>query len=139
MGTSIRPQLSVKNKYWIDKHRYYELRHFCLQYPDWKKNCLSLDSLSAKNNDLLLSTKGNGISKPTENAAEARAYYLNRIRIIEQAAKNADADLWPYILKAVTEDLSYNYLKLRLEMPCCKDTYYDRYHKFFYLLSKSRN
>ena len=32
-----RAQLSVKNPCHIPKHRYYELKHFCLQYPDWKK------------------------------------------------------------------------------------------------------
>lgn len=28
MSTTIRPELSEKNQYWIDKHRYYELKHF---------------------------------------------------------------------------------------------------------------
>lgn len=36
MGTTIRPELSEKNPYWIERHRYYELKHFCLQYPIWK-------------------------------------------------------------------------------------------------------
>lgn len=38
MGTTIRPELSEKNPYWIERHRYYELKHFCLQYPIWKKH-----------------------------------------------------------------------------------------------------
>ena len=38
MSTVIRPEISKKNLYWIPKHRYYELKHFCLQYPEWKKN-----------------------------------------------------------------------------------------------------
>jgi hypothetical protein len=58
--------------------------------------------------------------------------------MVEKAAMNADKDLFVYILKAVTEDLSYNYLKSRLEIPCGKDMYYDRYRKFFWLLSKER-
>lgn len=37
MSTAIRPELSKSSKYWIDRHRYYELKHFCLQYPIWKK------------------------------------------------------------------------------------------------------
>lgn len=37
MGTTLRAELSEKNPYWIEKHRYYELKHFCLQYPIWKK------------------------------------------------------------------------------------------------------
>ena len=32
MGTTLRAELSEKNPYWIEKHRYYELKHFCLQY-----------------------------------------------------------------------------------------------------------
>ena len=35
MPTEIRPELSKKNKYWIPKHRYYELKHFVMQYPQW--------------------------------------------------------------------------------------------------------
>lgn len=37
MATVIRAEISEKNKYWIDKHRHYELKHFCLQYPEWKR------------------------------------------------------------------------------------------------------
>lgn len=36
MSTLIRPELSETNRYWIEKHRYYELKHFCLQYPLWR-------------------------------------------------------------------------------------------------------
>lgn len=43
MGTTIRPELSEKNPYWIEKHRYYELKHFCLQYPIWRKAYSVLD------------------------------------------------------------------------------------------------
>ena len=48
MGTTIRPELSEKNPYWIERHRYYELKHFCLQYPIWKKAYAALESLTAK-------------------------------------------------------------------------------------------
>jgi len=43
-----------------------------------------------------------------------------------------------YILKAVTEGLSYTYLRTRMDIPCGKDMYYDRYRKFFWLLSQER-
>ena len=46
MGTTLRAELSEKNPYWIEKHRYYELKHFCLQYPIWKKIYRSLDGFS---------------------------------------------------------------------------------------------
>ena len=47
MATKIRAKLSEKNKYWIDKHRYYELKHFCLQYQMWKKAYKALDEMAS--------------------------------------------------------------------------------------------
>lgn len=52
---------------------------------------------------------------------------------------DADEELYSYILKAVTEGLSYTYLKTALEMPCGRDAYYDRYRRFFWLLDKERD
>ena len=58
--------------------------------------------------------------------------------MIEQVARETDPNLAVYILKGITEELSYDYLKTRLNIPCSKDTYYDRYRKFFWLLNKER-
>ena len=44
----------------------------------------------------------------------------------------------PYILKAVTQGVSYDNLKTRWDMPCSKDKYYEFYRKFFWILSDSR-
>ena len=49
-----------------------------------------------------------------------------------------DRYLYKYIIKAVTEGHSYVYLKTKLDIPCSRDTYYDRYRKFFWLLSSMR-
>lgn len=136
MGTTIRPELSEKNKYWIEKHRYYELKHFCLQYPIWKKAYLALDGLSSRPTDL--ARFSNVHSDPTAKCAEARALYFDRMEMVEQTAIATDANLSSYILKAVTEGVSYDCLKARLEIPCCKDTYYELYRRFFWLLNKER-
>ena len=42
METVVRADISKKNAYWIDKHRYYELKRFCLQYPIWAKSYAEL-------------------------------------------------------------------------------------------------
>ena len=34
--------------------------------------------------------------------------------------------------------ISYDHLKARTGIPCCKDVYYDLYRRFFWLLSKER-
>lgn len=135
----IRPELSTKNKYWIDKHRYYELKHFCMQYKQWKKTYAAINELSIASSFLeKLPTASGGYSDLTAKYAIRKAHYAEKINLIEQAAKEADKDLYIYILKAVTEGLSYTYLKSRLEIPCGRDMYYDRYRKFFWLLNEAR-
>ena len=138
MGTNIRPDISLKNKYWIDRHRYYELKHFCMQYTFWKKAYTALCEplFPYTNMDKLPGNKCP--SDITSKQAVAKAYYDCRIKMVEQAAKEADEDLKDYILKAVTEGLSYTHLKSKLDIPCGKDMYYDRYRKFFWILSELR-
>ena len=139
MATVIRPEISEKNKYYIDKHRYYELKHFCLQYNEWKKEYTKCDEaiLFVSRLDRLPAT--NTPSDLTAKYAMQKAFYAQRIEMIEMAARDADDFLYPFILKAVTEGLSYPYLKTKLNIPCSRDTYYDRYRKFFWLLCQERN
>lgn len=138
MATVIRAQLSEKNKYYIDKHRYYELKHFCLQYKEWKKAYEACNEavIFASAVDRLPSS--NVPSDLTAKYALKKAQYAERIRLIEQAAAESDEFLYPYILQAVTEGLSFTHLKARLDIPCGRDMYYDRYRKFFWLLSELR-
>lgn len=138
MATVIRPQISEKSKYYIDKHRYYELKHFCLQYNEWKKMYALCNESIIFASNIECSPSSNIPSDLTAKYAIKKAYYAERIKIIEQAAMDADDFLYPYILKAVTEGLSYANLKTKMEIPCGKDMYYDRYRKFFWLLNDSR-
>lgn len=139
MATLIRPEISEKNKYYIDKHRYYELKHFCLQYNEWKKAYATCNESIIFASKFEKESSSNIPSDITAKYAIKRAYYAGRIKIVEKAAMDADEFLYPFIIKGVTEGLSYTYLKTRLEMPCGKDMYYDRYRRFFWLLSEARN
>lgn len=138
MGTTIRPELSEKNPYWLEKHRYYELKHFCLQYPIWQKAYSSLDSLATRPVDLAMSVVTNTLSDPTAKCAMAKAFYSERMNMVKRVAEETDPILADYILNAIVEGWSYDILKARLEIPCCKDTYYELYRRFFWLLSKER-
>lgn len=140
MATEIRPELSDKNPYWIGKHRYYELKHFCLQYPIWKKAYNALLGLSSRPNDLDIFVKSGQVrSDPTARCAESRVSFAKRMELVEQAAIGTDGDLYPYILRGVTEGLSYNALKMQYAIPCCREVYYNLYRRFFWLLSKERD
>lgn len=138
MRETVRPELSKKNKYWISKHRYYELKYFCLQYPMWKKAHELLDGIQLCSYDLVYISNTDP-SDVTGKCVEEREIYFNRMATVEQAAIEADPYLASYILKAVTEGLSFNYLQTQLNIPCSRDMYYDRYRRFFWILSNSRN
>mgnify|MGYP000274778860 CR=1 FL=1 len=138
MGTTIRPELSEKNPYWIEKHRYYELKHFCLQYPIWRKAYSLLDGYANPPKDLASFVVTSTLGDPTAKCAMAKTYYSERTDMVERVAEQTDRELAEYILKAVTEGWSYDILKARLEIPCCKDVYYELYRRFFWLLNKER-
>lgn len=139
MGTTIRPELSEKNPYWIERHRYYELKHFCLQYPIWTKAYEAMNGLLGRPADLVSFGKMKHISNPTERIATMKAYYSERMDMIRKAAEKANGDLAEYIVRGVTEGLSYDVLKIKMDIPCCKDVYYESYRKFFWILNKMRD
>ena len=124
MGTMVRAEISQKNRYWITKHRHYELKHFCLQYPYWKK----------AHSDLREAIAPLSMSK----RVAMQTFYSKNIELVEKTAREADPYLYEYIIKGVTEGKSYTYMRTVLNIPCGKDMYYDRYRKFFWLLSDYR-
>ncbi len=138
MSTTIRPELSEKNQYWIERHRYYELKHFCLQYPRWKHLYNSLIYFPSAAINPVPPCKTNELRDPISMHVDERLFYSKRIEMVERVAKETDESLAGYILKAITEGISYDHLKARTGIPCCKDTYYDLYRRFFWLLSKER-
>ena len=139
MATLIRAEISEKNKYWISKHRHYELKHFCLQYPNWKQAYEALDEMGIPTAKIDRMPSTNIPSDITAKQAISKAYYSEKLKLIERIAIEADEELYAYILKAVTEGLSYTYLKNKLGIPCGRDMYYDRYRRFFWLLSEVRD
>lgn len=139
MGNTIRAEVSEKNPYWIEKHRHYELKHFCLQYPIWKKAYSSLNGMLGRSDALGAFGRTRHTSNPTERIALLKQYYSTHMEIVERIAKKTDSELAEYILKGVTEGWSYDILKARMNIPCCKDVYYAAYRKFFWLLSRERD
>ncbi len=138
MSTRVRAELSTKNKYWIPKHKYYELKHYCLQYPYWVKKYASINLECSSNSITIIGNNFGDVSDRTSEKAIELALYKSKVDMLENIAKKTDFYLWKYILVAVTEGVSYTYLKTKLNIPCCRDVYYELYRKFFWLLSKER-
>ena len=126
-----RAELSKKNKYYISKYRYYELKYFCLQYFDYKRKSKSFDGYTKTNTNCIHTCE---ISNPTERCVESRENYIFKMQLIEHAAAMTDPILKDYILIGVTSNLSYEKLKARTNIPSSKGLYYELYHKFFYML-----
>lgn len=136
---NLKPETSKKNPYHIHKHRMYELVHFCLQYPEWKKICNGIDELYFQNFNLdKIKCNTNVYSDPTAELAIRKLRYYENMRLVEDIAIRTDESLSNYILLAVTEDLRYETIKSRLDIPCGRDMFYDRRRKFFWLLDKMR-
>ena len=105
----------MKIEYTLSKHRFYELKHFCLQYPEWKELYLLSDGWP------------NAISKnegdTTSRDGIKRAVYGGYIDLIEQCAYDTDRD----IIRYVTQN--------NIIIPSEKLYYY---RKFFWELSRRK-
>ena len=117
-----RAELSKKNPYHIPRYRYYELKYFCRQTSP---------------NDISGIIKGCPPESPTERIALSRVFYSSCIDIVDRCIAELDTALAPYIKKGVTEGDGYNKLQAN-GCPCCRETYYEHYRYFFWLLSKER-
>ena len=125
MATTIRPEISKSNKYYISKHRYYELKHYCLQYPEWKQDYISIQNYGVRNVQnprVGKTTKQNSI---VETDAILLEELSKKIDMIELTARTTDPELSSYIFRAVTEGRSYEYLYTHDHIPCSRDTFYE--------------
>mgnify|MGYP000022507874 FL=1 len=93
--------------YGISKNRYAELKAFCLQYEE-KKSKISR-GIGAMSYDGM--PKSNYKENPLETKAIRNVTYQKDCEMIEQAAIAASADIYPYIIKSVTNDLSYRFIE----------------------------
>lgn len=100
----------MKTEFNLSKHRFYELKHFCLQYNEWKEIYLNADGWSGKGD----TTSRDGIK---------RADICRYVELIEQCANETGGD----VLKLVTVP--------GITVP--SDQLYF-YRKFFWILSQKR-
>lgn len=145
MGTNIRSEVSRDNPYWIPKQRYYELKHFCMQYHDWKERLSEIDSMKTASIQMVIH---NGeFSDAVYRAAEFRERYLLWIDCVDAAAKrtvrNLGSDIRDYVaellITGISKGIPYDTLQVWHDcMPISKDAYYDLYRRFFFELDKIR-
>lgn len=139
MGTNIRSEVSRDNPYWIPRQRYFELKHFCMQYGDWLKELRSIELTHGNAIEMIVN---NGeFNDPVYKAAEKRERYLTWLNIVEQAVRNTtpSVTLGELLLEGIVKGISYDKLEANEGgMPCSKDAFYNLYRKFFFELDKIR-
>lgn len=135
--SDFRPELSRKNRYWISKHRYYELKHFCLQYPEWKKKYRALDLKIQNGARIHERIQHSDHNDPTATIAMEKMRIAQDIELVEESAFAADRELGIYILDSVTNAKSFARLEAE-GIPCGKDMFYDRVRKFYWILSNEK-
>ena len=90
MSTIIRSELSKKNKYYISKHRYLELKHFCLQYYEWKNKYLEASCWSDRGDFCGNLVKNGHFGDETARIGANLAQISHNLKIIENACDEAD-------------------------------------------------
>ena len=131
-----------QGKYKLEKHEFYVAYHYALQYNDWliQYNLLGngVEGIKYDKDKVQTSPSGDTLEKTAIKRADIR----DRMELVEQTAREADPVLYPWILKAVTnEGVTYNTLHNPShpedkQIPCGKNMYYAKRRKFYWLLSK---
>ena len=137
MSTNIRPEISSRNPYSIEKEKYYELKHFCLQYPSWRKERTRLIN-QPRDYQLKEHVSHSDVPNPTEAVAIKLTELSDKMELVESTAKEADGEIGQYVLLVVTGVATYQYLKTRMQIPFSRDAFYEVYRRFFWLLAQKR-
>lgn len=120
----MKTSISKKNPYWVSKHRFLELYHFCLQYGEFKKELA--DTVYLPDDPEF---------DPTGDTAVRLERLHRNIELIEACCKDSDKELWHFLLLGVSEGYSYETLRSRFHIPCGKDYYFIRWRKVYWLMS----
>ena len=127
------------NDYGISKYRYQELKNFCLQYDEKKRKIQY--GISGMSTDNLGVSGSSGAGDPTSKLAIRHMNYLKDIQMIEMSAVETDRVLYPFLLKSVTQDLSYEdieYDDRHGRIPYGKTDFYAYRRKFYSILNDKR-
>lgn len=127
--------LRKSNKYWLTNSAFYQAYYFALRYQEFLD---TLEEMGDGSRGLSYDSQPHGSASKSslEDLAIRRSRVSSKVDLIESACRLADADLYPWLLKAVTNnDIGYDYLYYQLGIPCSRGTFYDRRRKFYYILS----
>lgn len=130
-----RWQISKESKYYLSKEAFLQALYFAYRYQEFKDILEEMgDGSKALSYDG--QPRGSLAGSSLEDLAIKRAKISAKIDLIESSCREADPELYFWLIKGVTSDtVGYNYLRCQLHMPCGRNQYYERRRKFYYILS----
>ena len=117
----------------ISREQFNELVWFCRQYPQKVKELKAIrDGVTVSGCTGM--PRGNTVGDPTSLRAMRAMRLAQDVEDVEQAALEADAVLYRYVLKSVTQRVPYD----RLGVPCGANQFYAARQRFFIALARRR-
>ena len=98
--------MPMKSEYTLSKHRFYELKHFCLQYPEWKRLYFLADGW-------------NGNGDTTSRDGIRRGDMKTYMDLIETCAQLTNRDILPFVTgdgSTIPSELRYDYSRFFWEL-----------------------
>jgi len=132
MRESTKGVLSMKNKYYIPKYRYYELKYRCLQYNDWLSRYNELTGWLFAHDTSKIKVDGGEMPDQTYNCVKERMDIRHYMDQVKHALMPLPMSLQTPIFEAITEGKGWQVMQAKYELVCTRDEYYNAYHLFFY-------
>lgn len=129
--------LKLSKEYSISRHRYRELKEFCLQYEEKKSELNQIYTSSSVSPEITV--MGGIPGKPTEQKAMRASQLKGEIELIDNCIEEAcgnDVGLIKTLRKSVLYD--YKFYELGY-VPCGRNLFYKYRRKFFFILDKEKN
>lgn len=136
-----RNELSTRNPWYLPRHRFLELKHYCLQVPDWEKRIhelkLSIGPSGPK-------TFGSVTPTPTypgipheKEIIECDQLQRKINLIIFSSNLMTQAPYAEALRAAVTKGETFEFLSQKYDLAISRDHWYKNYYrKFFWVLDK---
>lgn len=132
----MKNELSKKNPYWIPKHRYLELKNWCLQYPRWVEDYKNLSYITSRVASVEKFAKP--IADPTAGLVFHMTAIENRIKQIEDTCKEVAPVFYIDLFTHVTTGITYDQIILANPDLPSRSEWYKTRRRFFYILSQKR-
>lgn len=129
-------KMEYTGRYSLSRFEYNYAKWYSLKYNEWLEEYNQLkDSVSGTHFEEAV--QGGKGSNPTERLGARRAELRNKMLKVEHAAWDAGGDLAKYVLLGViNENVTFEVLKQKYQIPCERKLYYEKRRKYYYLLSK---